>query len=657
MSFQTVSHQIMKMRSLFLLVILSVGLPAHALDEEKLKTFLADSDYRSVRVSPDGKHLSMLMLEDDRYALVVLDSETMQPTSKVQYGKSKNIEILGAEWATNELVRYTTTRETGRVEGDFLVPNMFLLSVDGNTNERIWSYKGNYEDQKRSSGELIRGFPSVISRLEDDDNRLLLYVSPFSRDGADRGGIYHLELDSGDVRRVSRPPEYTSDVVSSKDGNVLVATTLDREYVQNVYVSSNRGEWEPIEIGLGDFARNFVVFAVRGDYIYAKAQAGSAIDAPTHVIRYRLSTGDWEDAAEIGFASVSEVLITDDGVLTMVSYNDGKPVHRMIDGSDKTAQVVSYFAKNYEGFTVSVVSKTDNNSKIVLHVGSGAHAGEYFLFDFNTRKAKFLVAMRESIDGNELSSLQDASFTSSDGVTIPGWYQPPGGVEKPALIVDIHGGPHGPYQSFGFNTRWHLFNDMGYAVYAPNFRGSGGYGPNFEQSGYGEWGTRMIDDMYEGVQALIAEGRVDPERVCVYGGSYGGYASTQSLVRHNEFYRCGVVIAGVFDMKTQMSRTDIEDAYFGENFMDLVMGDDDARLREMSPIHNVDKIKAPMLILHGTEDERTPFKGAEEFVDALEKADKDFDYHWYKKEGHGNRKLENRIDEWQRIEAFLKEKL
>ena len=651
------STQIIKIRSLLFLIALCTGLSAQALDEEKLKPLLADHDYRTVRVSPDGKHLSLLMLEDERYTLTILDIETMQPTAKVRYAESKNIEIVGAEWANNELVRYTTTRETGRVEGDFFQPNIFLLSVDGKTNERIWSYKGNYEDQKRSDGELIRGFPDVISRLEDDDNRLLLFVRPFSRDGADRGGIYHLELDSGDVREVSRLPEYTNSVISSKDGSVLVATTLGRDYVQKVYVSTNRGDWEPIEISLGTLTRNFVAFAVRGDYIYATAQAGSAIDAPTHVIRYRLSTGDWEDAAEIGFSTLTEALITDDGVLTLVSYNDGKPVHRMIDGSDKTAQVVSYFAKNYEGFSVSVVSETEDESRIILHVSSGAHAGEYFLFDFKTRKARFLVAMHEAIDGRELSDLEDATYTSSDGVTIPGWLQAPGGVEKPALIVDIHGGPHGPYQPFGFNPSWHIFNEMGYAVYAPNFRGSGGYGPNFEQSGYGEWGTRMIDDMYEGVQALIAEGRVDPERVCVYGGSYGGYASAQSLVRFNEFYRCGVIVAGIFDMKTQISRTDVDDLYYGENYMALVMGDDDSKLREISPIYNIDKINAPMLILHGEEDERTPFKGAKEFVEALKKGGNDFDYHWYKKEGHGNRKLENRIDEWQRIEAFLKEKL
>ena len=294
---------------------------------------------------------------------------------------------------------------------------------------------------------------------------------------------------------------------------------------------------------------------------------------------------------------------------------------------------------------------------MLLHVSSGAHAGEYFLFDFEARKAKFLLASQERIDGNELSELEDATFTASDGVKIPGWFMPVEGLEKPPLVVYIHGGPHGPYNAFGFNTRWHLLNEMGYAVYAPNFRGSGGYGPNFEYAGYGQWGSRMIDDMYEGVQALIDAGKVNPDRVCVFGGSYGGYASTQSLVRHNDFYKCGVIIAGVFDLKTMMKLTDIADTYMGDDYMAKAIGDTPEKIKEFSPLQNIDKINAPMLIHHGMVDERTPFKDAVLFVEALQAANKRFEYKWYEKEGHGNVKLENQIDEWQRIESFLYENL
>ena len=233
----------------------------------------------------------------------------------------------------------------------------------------------------------------------------------------------------------------------------------------------------------------------------------------------------------------------------------------------------------------------------------------------------------------------------------------PKGVELPPLVVYIHGGPHGPYNTYSFNTRWHLLNEMGYAVYAPNFRGSGGYGPRFEQSGYGLWGTRMIDDMYEGVQALIDAEKVNPDRVCAFGGSYGGYGTAQSLVRHNDFYKCGVIIAGVFDFKVMMKLTDIADTYMGDNFMAKVIGEDREFLRSISPQENIDKIKAPMLIIHGEEDERTPFKDAVKFVEALKEKDKRFEYKWYPKEGHGNVNIENQVDEWQLIQAFFYENL
>lgn len=94
------------------------------------------------------------------------------------------------------------------------------------------------------------------------------------------------------------------------------------------------------------------------------------------------------------------------------------------------SRVVSYFARSYEGFNISVVNQTDDKSNVLLHIGSGTHAGEYFLFDIKTRKARFLVAMREGIDGNEPGSLEDAKFKASDGVTIPGWFQAPKGAEK-----------------------------------------------------------------------------------------------------------------------------------------------------------------------------------------------------------------------------------
>ncbi len=647
---------------IILLVSLCAGLasaPAYGIEEEKLRTFLRGNDYWNVRLSPDGKHLSLLTQEDERNKLVILDLESMQPTISVKYEENKKIEITGAEWIGNNLLGYSTSRKVARFEASFPTPSYYLLSPDGRKNERIWSVSGNYEDNRKGRGKLVRGFPVMVSTLPDKEDTVLIYVRSFERrDGAGRGGVYKLDLDSGDVRQHSKVPQYTQQVVSTDDGAIMVATSVDRQFNTTNFISRNKQGWQPLVLGLSDLDEEYSPFEIVGDYVYATTQSSSRIDAPTHIVRYQISTGKWEDVFEVGFASLGDVDVGENGNLVRVQWVEGKPSLAVLDMDDPVSKVVSYFAKTYDGFNISVVSVSDDKIKILLHVSSGAHAGEYFLFDFNTRKARFLAASREGIDGNDLGVLEDATFEASDGVTIPGWFQTPKeGVEKPPLVVYVHGGPHGPYNSFSFNTRWHLLNEMGYAVYAPNFRGSGGYGPNFEHSGYRQWGTRMLDDVYEGVQALIDRERIDPERICILGGSYGGYASAQSLVRYNDFYRCGVIVAGFFDATTQMKRSDIDDVYFGDNFLAKVLGDNEEDLRAMSPIFHIDKIKAPMLLLHGEEDVRTPFIGVEEFVEALREQGKEFDYHWYKKEGHGNVKLENQVDEWQRIEAFLKENL
>jgi dipeptidyl aminopeptidase/acylaminoacyl peptidase len=643
----------------FLLSLVSI--PAYAIDEDRLRVFLDGADYWNVRLSPDGKHVSLITKQDDRNTLVVMDLETMQPTAAVKYTEATDMEIAAAEWINKDLLRYHITRKFAMWEQEFFHPDVFLLTPDGKKNTRIWSIEGNFETNSpgaQNKGDRTRGFPFFLTEHPDNEDEQLIYVRSFERrDGAGRGGIYRLNLKSGNTREYAKVPHFTDGVISSEDAQVFVATITDREAERGVLISHNRVDWIPLEHNLGHLSKEFQPFEVKGDYLYARAQESEAIDAGTHLIRYNIATDEWEDVYKLGFASIENVAIGDDGEIDRIQYINRELKLSVLDKSDKVSQVIAAFSRSYEGFDVSAVSVTDEEDKMLIHVRSGAHAGEYFLFDFATKQAKFLLAAQERIDGNELSELEDATFTASDGVTIPGWFQAPRGQELPPLVVYIHGGPHGPYNAWGFNPRWHLLNEMGYAVYAPNFRGSGGYGPNFEYAGYGQWGSRMIDDMYEGVQALIERGKVNPDRVCVYGGSYGGYASTQSLVRHNDFYKCGVIIAGVFDLKTMMKLTDIADSYLGDDFMAKAIGATDEKIREFSPMQNIDKIKAPMLIHHGEVDERTPFKDAVLFVDALKEKNKRFEYKWYPKEGHGNRKMENRIDEWQRIQAFLGENL
>ena len=624
------------------------------LDEDRLKQFLDGNDYWNVRLSPDGRHISALTLKDERNTLIVLNLETLKPTASVKYTENKKIEIASAEWINSELLYYTISRDLARLEGDFSSPDLFVLSADGKRNYRLWSFRGNYEDNSRRRGDLIRGWPVVVSLLPDKKHEILLFVASFERkDGAGRGFLVELDQRTGDFDNLRRLPEYTQDVVSSKDGHVLIARTMSPEYEEQNFVLKNGGDWEQIILNLDGFTEEFRPLAVAGDFVYVRAQRMGAIDSDTHILRYQISDKSWDDVLNIGFSALRDLDVNEAGELVWLQWDDDLPRMKTFDEKDPVSRVLLSFAKLYPGFVINPVSLTDDKKKLLVHISSGAHSGEYFLYDRETRNARFLVSMNEDINGAELAELTPADYTASDGVKIPGWFQAPVDVEKPPLVVYIHGGPHGPFNRYQFYTDWHLLNAVGYAVYAPNFRGSGGFGRRFEEAGFGQWGTRMIDDIAEGTQHLVNQGLVDGNRICAFGGSYGGYATAQSLVRHNDLYQCGVIIAGIFDMTTQIARTDTQNWYAGEDYLAKAIGSDENELRQISPIYHLDKIKAPMLILHGKEDERTPFKGAKDFVAALEKNENTFEYHWYSKEGHGNAKLENRIDEWRRIEDFL----
>jgi len=194
--------------------------------------------------------------------------------------------------------------------------------------------------------------------------------------------------------------------------------------------------------------------------------------------------------------------------------------------------------------------------------------------------------------------------------------------------------------------------EMGYAVFAPNFRGSGGYGNNLERSGYLKWGTRMLDDMREGAEFVQANHNVG-DKVYTIGGSYGGYSSAQNVVRHNDFYDCSVIMAGFFEFDELRNTWDGRGGFGTKDYTDTAMGTNSDSLRAMSPIHNLDKVKVPLLVIHGKSDVRTPLAGAKKYVKALKKTDIDFKHHFYAKEGHGLYFDDNMLDQQEKIQRFL----
>ena len=252
-----------------------------------------------------------------------------------------------------------------------------------------------------------------------------------------------------------------------------------------------------------------------------------------------------------------------------------------------------------------------------------------------------------------LAPTRPISFQARDGLTLHGLYTAtPGNGPKP-LVVMPHGGPHGPYDSWGYDADAQFLASRGYGVLQVNYRGSGGRGREFMESGYREWGGKMQDDIADGVRWAIGQELADPERICTYGASYGGYAAMMQPIRYPELYKCAIGYVGVYDLEVMKKEGDITDSESGRRYLDRALGSDPAQLKAWSPAQNVDKIGIPVFLVQGSVDKRVPMEQFDALRKAFEARGIPVETLVAKDEGHGFYEPRNRAELYRRMEAFL----
>ena len=250
---------------------------------------------------------------------------------------------------------------------------------------------------------------------------------------------------------------------------------------------------------------------------------------------------------------------------------------------------------------------------------------------------------------------------SRDGLTIPGYLTLPLGVEAKNLpvVVNPHGGPW-HRDTWGYNPEVQLLANRGYAVLQMNFRGSTGYGNKFWESSFKQWGQTMQDDVTDGVNWLIEQGIADPKRIAIYGGSYGGYATLQGIVKEPDLFAAAVDYVGVSNLFTFLNTIPPYWEPYRKMLYEMV-GDpataDSTMMRENSPAFNADKIKTPLFVAQGANDPRVNIDESDQMVEALKKRGIIVEYMVKDNEGHGFGNEENRFDFYRAMEKFLAEHL
>jgi dipeptidyl aminopeptidase/acylaminoacyl peptidase len=203
------------------------------------------------------------------------------------------------------------------------------------------------------------------------------------------------------------------------------------------------------------------------------------------------------------------------------------------------------------------------------------------------------------------------------------------------LVVLVHGGPYGVWDAWEFDTDAQLLASRGYGVLQVNFRGSGGYGREFKRAGYHEWGGKMQDDITDATRWAVDQGIADARRVCIFGGSYGGYAALEGAVREPDLYRCAIGYVGIYDLRAWVGHSDVSKSDSGANYIDSHIGSDPTDLWDRSPLAHADRIKAKVLLIVGGADERVPKAQGERMRAALIKNKNEPEWVYERVEGHG----------------------
>lgn len=634
------------MRVLFMLLLVCSNLLLAAdVKQIPLNDLFSHAKVNGMKLSPNGNNVAFSYEHETERRLAIMSLKDMSVLSSFQFGENKH--VIDFHWATDKRVLMEVTEVTG--------------NLDSMSGSGVDLYGANIDGKRRLLlFKTQTAAYTILHLLPDQPDRILIG----KRHYAERNGLraFTLDINRGTERYLDDQPQgvivglladNSGDIRigiefiegKTSDENQLIAHYKKEDKWQRLQLPAQRSQ--PIVRPLGFSADN------------SKAYFMSNMDMATNdrlgLFVYDFNSGELNLMARHPYSDIDGGFYSHDGELLAISYVAGTLEYDFVNPEHPDAQLLSGLKNAFSGQRVNISSFDRTGSKALFSVTSDRNPGEFYLYDNVKKQARYLASAMPGVSSADLVPMQEISFVTRDGITLYGYLTLPAGAkENLPLIINVHGGPYGPYDSWGFNREAQLFANRGYAMLQVNFRGSGGYGDDFQRLGRLQWGKAMQDDLTDATLWAIEQGIADKERICIYGGSYGGYAALWGVIKEPDLYKCSVGYVGVYDMPIFFNG-DGSDASRNPTIKDYLkthVGEGQEYLQAISPVHNVDKIKAELFIVHGSKDVRVPIVHANNLRKALDKIGKP--YEWLEKaDGHGFYQVENRIALYDKMLTFF----
>jgi len=594
----------------------------------------------SFKFSPDGKFFSYMEKDDNgKRHVYVKNTTTDKVTRVIEEGKDL---VRGYGWANNNRLIYIM--DNGGNENFHL----FAVNLDG----------ANQKDLTPFDGVRV----NILNGLKDQKDYMIIEMN---KDNPQVFEPYKININTGELDKLFENTDLSNPISGydfDKDGNLKAYTQQQNgtDYVlyyrpgnDKPFKKAKETNWQQ-QFAILEF--NYATPNPHDAYVLTNLDNNTK-----EIVLYDFEKGKTikkifsNDTYDLSGTETSRKR----GYELDAYYYTGEK-SEVIPVSETYKKLYKKFKKQFGDKEVTITNVTDDEDKYLLYVGSDKLYGIYYFYDAEKDTFKEIFNLMPNLKEEDMAEMRPVKFTSRDGLTVYGYLTIPNEAKngkKVPLIVNPHGGPYGPRDTWGFNPETQLFASRGYATLQVNYRGSGGYGKEFYLAGNKQIGRKMLNDLEDGVAYVKSLGMIDDSKIAIYGGSYGGLATLGSLVKTPDLYTCGVDYVGVSNLFTFFKsfppywKPYLKQVY--AQWYDETSETDIEIMKQVSPALNVDKITKPLFVVQGANDPRVNINESDQVVENLRKRGFDVPYMVKYNEGHGFGHEDNRLELYKCMMGFF----
>jgi dipeptidyl aminopeptidase/acylaminoacyl peptidase len=638
-----------------LAVTLLVPALAHAAEKIPVESFVRNPGYSAAQISPDGKYLgfsSSVGEKGGKPALFFVDLATGK-MAKVEpptvEGRVNTSTLTSFAWVNNQRVLFTTSG----------LGMSMAINRDGSKFLRLSGIESTVTASTLFASELIHVF-------NDGSGRVLMLQRDYVGNNYKYPSVVEINTLTGDAVLVAENTVHEVNVwVPDRAGQVRIGVKWDGERTSVIHRENDQAPWERLRDfdtqGRGGYP---LAFDHDGRTVYTAAltEHGTWGLYPYDLVTRKLGP--------LIFADKTYDIINpnDFSLQTNLLFSGTKQklvgLRYLAEGSktvwfdDDWRQVQETLDRALPGVVNSVIGWSDDESSVLAISWTDRQPGVYYLLEKKSQQLRNMVNRASWIDPEQIAPTRPFKFKARDGLMVHGYLTLPLGaaLKNLPLVVMPHGGPW-VRDTLSYDPLVKFLANRGYAVMQVNYRGSPGYGEAFSRAGRRQIGKAVQDDITDGLKWALKLGLADPKRVAIVGASYGGYSALWALTNTPELYCCGITMVGVSDWLSILAQrnrsSDTRDVY---RFWSDQIGDpetDEATLRAISPLYQVERIKAPVLVMHGMSDPVVPPNQSTRLIAELKRLNLPHEELLKPGEGHGFTGYRNRVELFKRIEAFL----